>query len=184
MSMNRLTKRAKTSHENGVCCTHFRGKECNERAGYCTDNCPWEEAVWAKLADYEDLGFTPEEIAYMAKFFKEHTSAEAIADNMKTVAKLLEWSRWKAAEEEGRLVVLPVKVGDTVWFIRNLGGKSREELIETVVEKVGVKSRGMYLKLTCNAMYETSCNSIGKTVFLTKAEAEAALEKMKGEQNE
>ena len=52
--MERLTKHGKTSHENGICCTHFRGKECNERFGDCTDNCPWEEAVWSKLATYED----------------------------------------------------------------------------------------------------------------------------------
>jgi hypothetical protein len=59
-----------------------------------------------KLAAYEDLGFTPEDIAYMAKFFKENTSAEAIADNMRIAAKLIEWEKWKTLEEEGRLVVL------------------------------------------------------------------------------
>ena len=53
--MERLTKRSnKTVHENGVCCTHYLSKECEERSGYCTDECPWEEAVWSKLADYED----------------------------------------------------------------------------------------------------------------------------------
>ena len=69
----------------------------------------------------------------------------------------------------------PCKVGDTVWFIRNLGQRDFEELIETQVEKIVLKSGGIYLKLACNAMYETTCNSIGKTVFLTKEEAENAL---------
>ena len=27
---------------------------CNRSYAECTDNCPWEEAVWSKLADYED----------------------------------------------------------------------------------------------------------------------------------
>lgn len=33
--MERLTKYGKTSHENGVCCTHFMSKECKEVAGDC-----------------------------------------------------------------------------------------------------------------------------------------------------
>ena len=67
------------------------------------------------------------------------------------------------------VIVPPVSVGQTVWFVRN------EKIIETKVEKIVLKSKGLYLKLGCNAMYETSCNSIGKTVFLTKEEAEKAL---------
>lgn len=52
----RLTKRSTdTTHENGVCCTHFNGKECQEFAGNCAHGCKWEEAVWSKLAHYEDL---------------------------------------------------------------------------------------------------------------------------------
>ena len=62
----------------------------------------------------------------------------------------------------------PCKVGQTVWFIRN------KKIIETEVEKIVLKNKGLYLKLGCNAMYETSCNSIGKTVFLTPEEAEKA----------
>lgn len=31
------------------------------------------------------------------------------------------------------------------------------------------------IKLECNAMYETSCQSIGKTVFFTKGEAKKPL---------
>lgn len=70
------------------------------------------------------------------------------------------------------VIVPPCKVGDTVWFIRN---DIKSEIIETNVEKVVLKHGGLYIKLGCNAMYETTCNSIGKTVFLTKEEAEQAL---------
>ena len=53
--MGRLTKRSnKTSHENGVCCTHFMSKECVQFGGECAWGCKWEEAAWGKLADYED----------------------------------------------------------------------------------------------------------------------------------
>lgn len=60
--MERLTKRGKTRHENGVCCTHFNGPECRERLGWCIDDCPWEEAAWSKLAEYEDTGLEPQEV--------------------------------------------------------------------------------------------------------------------------
>lgn len=53
--MNRLTKHGNTSHENGVCCTHFNSKECREVSGNCALGCQWEEKVWSKLAEYEDL---------------------------------------------------------------------------------------------------------------------------------
>lgn len=71
MSMTeRLTKRSnKTVHENGVCCTHYLSKECEERSGFCTDECPWEEAAWSKLADYEDIG-TVEELRELKEKIK------------------------------------------------------------------------------------------------------------------
>ena len=57
--MDRLTKYSKqTSHENGVCCTHFCGSECIKVGGDCSMNCKWEEAVWSRLAAYEDTGLT------------------------------------------------------------------------------------------------------------------------------
>ena len=67
------------------------------------------------------------------------------------------------------VIVPPVAVGQMVWFVRN--GK----VIETSVEKVVVKHGGLYFKMECNAMYETAVSAIGKTVFLTREEAEKAL---------
>lgn len=61
--MERLTKRSKeTTHENGVCCTHFGGMECFARNGDCSRGCTWEEAAWSRLAAYEDTGLTPGDI--------------------------------------------------------------------------------------------------------------------------
>ena len=61
--MERLTKHSKqTSHENGICCTHFCGPECLEVGGNCAMNCKWEEAAWSRLAAYEDTGLTPGDI--------------------------------------------------------------------------------------------------------------------------
>lgn len=63
----------------------------------------------------------------------------------------------------------PCEVGQKVWFIRN------DKITETYVEKIIIKSAGIYLKLACNALYETSCRSIGKTVFFSQKAAEAVL---------
>ena len=79
------------------------------------------------------------------------------------------------------VIVPPCKVGQTVWFIRKSG--LRNELIETTVEKIISKKGGIFIKLACNSMYETSCNSIGKTVFLTKGQAEQKLKELRENDN-
>ena len=71
------------------------------------------------------------------------------------------------------VIVPPVEIGQTVWFISPVSYKPK--ITETVIEKVVWKSGGVYIKLGCNAMYETSCKSIGKTVFLSREDAEKAL---------
>lgn len=73
--------------------------------------------------------------------------------------------------DKAELVHLPCKVGTPVFFLRD------QNIIETSVEKIIFKGKGCYIKLKCNAMYETSCQSIGKTVFFTREAAEKAFEK-------
>lgn len=73
----------------------------------------WEHrqvAEWLrKLQSYEDLGFTPEDIVMMAKFYKEQTSVEAITTNMKLVQKLIKLENYETLEKEGRLIVKPAE---------------------------------------------------------------------------
>lgn len=71
--------------------------------------------------------------------------------------------------DKSEWVHLPCKVGTQVFFLRD------KNIIETSVEKIIFKGKGCYIKLKCNAMYETSCQSIGKTVFFTRESAEKAL---------
>ena len=94
--MERLTKYGKTSHENGVCCTHFNGNECTERMGNCTDNCPWEEAVWSRLAAYEDTGLAPEDCAAYKKF-EDNLCASGVP-----FSRIIELVN---AEKEGRITI-------------------------------------------------------------------------------
>ena len=74
-----------------------------------------------------------------------------------------------AFEDKSEWAHLPCKIGESVFFLRD------KNIIDTSVEKIVFKGNGCYIKLKCNAMYETSCQSIGKTVFFTREAAEKAL---------
>lgn len=169
--MERLTKHSKqTSHENGICCTHFRGPECLEVGGNCAMNCKWEEAAWSRLAAYEDKELEPEEITAMQHTLDEY---HKVADPL------------LRAQADGRLVVLPCKVGDTLWVTSNpWTGKIAKKPLDACVNGMKMYSHGLYVNLLfdtrkINGTRDYEINHIGKTVFPTREEAKAALEAMK-----
>lgn len=177
--MERLTEHSKqTSHENGICCTHFRGPECLEVGGNCAMNCKWEEAAWSRLAAYEDTRLTPEEIDM------DHEAAEQLRHLCRNcdIDRLEELAE---ADRAGRLMVSPCKVGDTVWVTRNpWTGKLLKKPLDAYVNGVEMYSHGLYVNLLfdtrkINGTRDYEINHIGKTVFLTREEAEKALEVMK-----
>lgn len=65
-------------------------------------------------------------------------------------------------------VEFPVELGQKLWRVHT----STNEVEEVAVEKLIFKSGRTFMQLSCNAMYETSCRSIGKTVFFSKEDAE------------
>lgn len=90
-------------------------------------------------------------------------------------------------EEAGRLVVLPCKVGDTVYEVHRW--KDGDGFI-VVSKMVGLHlfdeksrrnlTRKEYVVLRCNGYSKhVDLDKLGKTVFLTREEAEKALEGMK-----
>ena len=89
------------------------------------------------------------------------------------------------ADKEGRVVVLPCKVGDTVWVTRNpWTGKLLKKPLDAYVNGMKMYSHGLYVNLLfdtrkINGTRDYELNHIGKTVFLTREEAEKALEAMK-----
>lgn len=94
------------------------------------------------------------------------------------------------ADRNGMFIPIPCKVGDTVYVITFSGGSrlSGQEIIECLVNTMRVKSDGVTIGYSCRGRYSNGnryignfvLKSIGKTVFLTRETAEAAL---KGEQN-
>ena len=54
--ITRLTSRdERISGIPGVSCTHFDGEDCRGCEGNCSFGCKWNDAVWEKLASYEDM---------------------------------------------------------------------------------------------------------------------------------
>ena len=154
--MERLTKYSKqTSHENGICCTHFFGPECLEVGGNCARNCKWEEAAWSRLAAYEDTGLEPATCANY-KTFEDEAISKGVT--FKRIVALME------ADRTGRLVVLPCQVGTATYYIRYPIAVYPDESEPEI-------KRGIF----------TLCDldRVGHSVFLTREEAEKALEAMK-----
>ena len=103
--MERLTKHSKqTSHENGICCTHFYGPECIRVGGNCAMNCKWEEAAWRRLAVYEDTGLTPESVEELKLSMMGKAISEITEFNGFPIDRLRELAE---ADKDGRIVVLP-----------------------------------------------------------------------------
>lgn len=68
-----------------------------------------------RLADYEDTGLSQEEIKTLGEKLKR--SAVAIIEESNHQERMLKMLELERAEAEGRLIVLPCKVGDTVYQI-------------------------------------------------------------------
>ena len=78
--------------------------------------------------------------------------------------------------EQGTLIELPCKVGDTVYEVFK---DHRPPFIkETKIEKIVITEKGLRLRLARNSFYETAISSLGKTVFLTREEAEKRLKEL------
>ena len=85
-------------------------------------------------------------------------------------------------EEQGLLLKLPCKVGDTVWIIVNKGDY-RQHLCEFEVTEISIKKINSYKKPRVHIGFiagsiRRSLDTIGKTVFLTKEEAEKELKEL------
>lgn len=105
-------------------------------------------------------------------------SSNDCADKYGQVAKWLEELKsYKDLEEQGLLVRLPCKVGDILFRI-NKG--ARNPIIKMKVSHITIKSKSYSIKAIEEDYGEVlfSNNVIGKTVFLTREDAEKKLEEM------
>lgn len=148
----------------------FEGNFCEiAQCGYPT--CPYKDGcsqkrVWERLKQYEDSRLSPEDAANLHAILR-------LGDGM-TLMRLRELA---VADQEGHVVVQPCKIGDILY--RVFAGEIFEH-------RVG---RMKYFAIQKRWDIETSpfcpCveRSIGKTVFLTREEAEKALQEMEGKKD-
>lgn len=109
------------------------------------------------------------------------------------VLKLAEkLKNYEDAEEQGLLLRLPCKVGDTVWLMMISGIKEKKPLYgiyEATVTEVSVDFyRNLLISTITNdtkkCKNKVTVSAIGETIFLTREEAEAKLKEMEGKHGE
>ena len=144
---------------------------------YCESGSCTQRNVWERLKAYEDTGLEPEQcknakVIIESAFSDDTSKAERIRELLK-------------ADKDGRLVVLPVKpvltpILSSMLYIIEDGDIYEDALYEAIV---GMSENGemnvVYTTLSDQITFEQA--DIGKTVFLTREEAEKALEAMKNE---
>jgi hypothetical protein len=126
-----------------------------------------------RLKAYEDTGLSPEKVSWMKEV------VEAAFDN--DTSRIERAHNLHVADKEGRVVVLPCKVGDTVYFV------NAKQILEFAVVGYAVDETGIswvyseHVDKTGHTNERTfSPDRISKTTFLTREEAEKALAEMEG----
>lgn len=125
--------------------------------------------LYSALAAYEGTGLTPERCAEFARADAEGRYIVMRDAEQKGVARLRELAE---ADKDGRLVVPPCKVGDTLF--RVFAGEILEHKVRNM-RYLAIQGR-WDIDTTPFCSYVES--SIGKTIFLTREKAEKALEGM------
>ena len=154
----------------------FEGNFCD--IAQCKEiPCPYNGAcsarkVWERLKAYEDTGLEPAMCANY-KTFEDEAISKGVT--FKRIVALME------ADRAGRLAVLPCKVGDTVYEVT-----SRKTISEYRIKAIRVELFCTFIEWDITAgfvnksIFGVPVDEIGKTVFLTREEAEKALEEKNG----
>ena len=143
----------------------------------CVD-CPAYDKLIERLAAYEDTGLTPEEIkAPLTEDAMINLAAQALGVEPSRLRELAE------ADKDGRVVVLPCKVGDTVWIVGAVR-KLYSAKVRTFFYGNPYAGRGDDDDGHMHMIRTTECDipmrELGETVFLSREEAEKALQEMEG----
>ena len=129
-----------------------------------------------RLAAYEETGLTPEEVL-------PKKMADEIAMKLLRLADLESFAPYERlrelaeADKDGRLVVLPCKVGDMLYEVTG-----RKTISVYKVKAIRVELFSLFIEwdivegFVWQYLNGINANEIGKIVFLTREEAEKALE--------
>lgn len=138
---------------------------CRETPGgsFCEDGYCSQRKVWERLKQYEDTGLEPEEIKELeADWFV----ANQLIQEYKDIGKVQRALDLLKAEQEGRLIVLPCKIGDTLYMI-----------VKKPIPEKGWLRYVRRFSLTYKNLAWVQYY-FGKRVFLTREEADAVISAM------
>lgn len=131
-----------------------------------------QKQVWERLKAYEDTGLSPEKVSWMKEV------VEAAFDN--DTSRIERAHNLHVADKEGRVIVLPCKVGHRVFALLD----TDKHISECEVKQIGLGNEIGFVGLepigARGREYGVALNGFGKTVFLTREEAEKALAEMEG----
>lgn len=150
--------------------------QCRELPCQHGGNCS-QKQVWERLKAYEDTGLTPERCAEFARADAEGRYIVMRDAEQEGVARLRELAR---ADKDGRVVVLPCKAGDRLYEVTG-----RKTISVYKVRAIRVELFGLFIEwdivegFVWQSLAGINAGEIGKTVFLTREEAEKALEAIK-----
>jgi hypothetical protein len=157
------------------------------------------EAAINRLAAYKDTGLEPEEVNVIAGLASENCAKVADKiDQLLSDDKELEQYRalgpidrlreLKQADDEGRCVVCPCKVGDKLYEVERYRNSGKVEIVERIVQSIEFFADGYYVKMyrwrpckETNGVLSQKVDSwvkiedFGRTVFFARKDAEAAL---------
>ena len=124
------------------------------------------EERFLRLAAYEDTGLTPAEVYSMSG---EWCAMMSVLNSLGNYDRLRELAE---ADKDGRVVVLPCKIGDKLY--RVFAGEIFEHRVGSMKYFAIQKKWDIETYPFCPCVE----SSIGKTIFLTREEAEKALQEM------
>lgn len=174
--MERLTKRdtdGQAMMDCQKCKADWTGKHGKPMADCTALYC--RNRLKDRIAAYEDSGCAPEEVLPKDK-------ADEIALKLMRLADLESFCSYDRlrelaeADKDGRLVVLPCKIGDGLWTF--CSHPVEQVYSFTVTDISTLNGRTMLNTSRCGVI---DARDVGKTVFLTREEAVKALEAMKDE---
>ena len=162
----------------------FEGNFCEiARCGYPT--CPYKDGcsqkqVWERLKQYEDTKRTPEQIEALEAALMGKAVAQIMEFEGLPIARLRELA---VADQKGRVIVLPCKVGQRVFALLD----TDKHISECEIKQIGLGNEIGFVGLEPIGVrgreYGVALNGFGKTVFLTREEAEKALAEMEGKKD-
>lgn len=204
--MDRLTEKQSAGYDlkalNGQWCNHY----CHKQNVHTCVDCGIYQAI-QKLAHYEEMEESLEKVygecdelletaVNHLVMHKDLDIGEPAKSVLLTDEDVEKWKKWKEAEEQGKMMILPCNVNDRIYtfYESNIEycfekGMEVDEIMEEICDKKRVtgfylRDDGLWILLNGGIFspdYRIPAEEFGKTVFLTEQEEKEALEGMKND---